>query len=173
VNGQSSMTRGEANWRQATVDDLEAVQRIGLLIHPKLSERPEVFAEKLRLFPEGCFVLEDAGVLGYALVHPWLLNDIPKLNEFLLRLPPEPECLLIHDVAMLERARGRGAAGRLLAHISKLAKDRNLSHLALVSVYNSHPLWARLGFNLIGNDSLEKKLSPYGETARYMICRLE
>jgi N-acetylglutamate synthase-like GNAT family acetyltransferase len=167
------MTRGQANWRPATVDDLEAVQKIGLLIHPNLSERPEVFAEKLRLFPEGCFVLEDDGVVGYAFVHPWLLNEIPKLDEFLLRLPPEPECLLIHDVAMLERARGRGAASRLLAHIARLAKERNLSHLALVSVYNSYPLWARLGFSLINSDGLKKSLSKYGEAARYMVRTLE
>ena len=117
--------------------------------------------------------MENDAVLGYAFVHPWLLNNIPKLDEFLLQLPPEPECLLIHDVAMLERARGRGAASRLLAHISKLAKDWNLSHLALVAVYCSHPLWARLGFNLIDSDDLDEKLSSYGDNARYMVRTLK
>jgi hypothetical protein len=38
-------------WRQATADDLGAVDAIGNGIHLSLPERPEVFAEKLDLFP--------------------------------------------------------------------------------------------------------------------------
>ena len=167
------MSGSDAGWRQTNADDLAAIQQIGNVIHPDLLERPDVFAEKLSLFPEGCLILEGDGVLGYAFVHPWRLNDIPKLDEFLLRLPPDPECLLIHDVAILELARGRGAAGKLMERIATLAKDRNLSYLALVSVYDSHHLWARLGFDLVSSDDLANKLSCYGVTARYMVRSLK
>ena len=84
-----------AKWRPTTATDLEAIQTIANVVHPDLSERREIFAEKLRLFSEGCFVfVEDGAILGYAFVHPWLLNNIPKLNEFLLRIPSKPDCLL-------------------------------------------------------------------------------
>ena len=43
-----------AAWRPATTADLDAVERIGNAIHVKLQERPEVFANKLALFPQGC-----------------------------------------------------------------------------------------------------------------------
>ena len=167
------MTHGDARWRQTKADDLAAIQKIGNAIHPDLLERPEVFAEKLSLFPEGCLVLEGDRVLGYAFAHPWRLNNIPKLNEFLLRLPPEPECLLIHDVAILEPARRRGAASSLLDRIVRLAMDRNLTHLALVAVYGSHEIWGRLGFDVVDCERLAHKLASYGETAQYMVRPLK
>ncbi|HEY6859283.1 MAG TPA: hypothetical protein VI358_05805, partial [Pseudolabrys sp.] len=109
---RSSIASGQsANWRSTTAIDLGAIEKIANLVHPDLSESREVFAEKLQLFPEGCFVLtEDGAVLGYAFVHPWLVNDIPNLNEFLLRVPSKPDCLLIHDVAVLQHARDMGAS---------------------------------------------------------------
>ena len=48
--------------------DLWEVDRIANLIHVELPERREVFAEKLRLFSEGCFALEfDGVVVGYGI----------------------------------------------------------------------------------------------------------
>jgi N-acetylglutamate synthase-like GNAT family acetyltransferase len=160
-------------WRSTTTIDLGAIEKIANVVHADLSESREVFAEKLRLFPEGCFVLTDHGaVLGYAFVHPWLVNDIPKLNEFLLRVPSKPDCLLIHDVAVLQQARGMGASKALLELIAKLAKEREIPNLVLVSVYNSHLHWSRFGFEVAGNELTASKLNSYGETARYMVRRL-
>jgi hypothetical protein len=111
-------------WRSATAGDLESIQKIASAAHPKLSERPQIFAEKLNLFPEGCFVLVQVRlVVGYAFVHPWHLNDIPKLDEFLLSLPTNPDCLLIHDVVVLQQARGKGASQSLVDLIFRLAKS--------------------------------------------------
>jgi GNAT superfamily N-acetyltransferase len=171
---RSSIISGQGTkWRSTTENDLDAIEKIANAVHPDLSERLEVFAEKLTLFPEGCFALvQKDAVLGYAYVHPWRLNDIPKLDEFLRYLPLHPECLLVHDVAVLQQARGQGASGTLIELISKLAKKRDISYLALVSVYNSHLHWTRFGFQHVGNDIIADKLKSYGETARYMVCRL-
>jgi len=171
--GADMITGQGAKWRSTTATDLDDTQKIANVVHPDLLERPEVFAEKLSLFPEGCFVLvRNETVFGYAFVHPWRLNDIPKLNEFLLHLPLAPECVLIHDVAVLQQARGQGASRTLTGLIAELAKKRGISNLALVSVYNSHLHWARFGFELVSNDILADKLKSYGETARYMVRRL-
>lgn len=170
----ASLVSGQGpKWRPTTAIDLDAIEKIANVVHPDLSESREVFAEKLRLFPEGCFVLaKDGAVLGYAFVHPWLVNDIPKLNEFLLRVPSRPDCLLIHDVAVLQQARGKGASKALLEPIAKLAKEREIPNLMLVSVYNSHLHWARLGFEVVSNELIAGQLNSYGETARYMVRRL-
>ena len=161
-----------AKWRSTTAPDLDAIEQIANVVHPELSERHEVFVEKLSLFPEGCFVLvQDGAVSGYAFVHPWCLNDIPNLNAFLLRLPPAPDCVLMHDVAVLQQARGHGASSALVGLVATLAKQRGISNLALVSVYNSHLHWTRLGFELVNNDIIADKLKSYGETARYMVRR--
>jgi GNAT superfamily N-acetyltransferase len=162
----------EVSWQSTKAADLHAIQQIASVIHPELPESNDVFAEKLRLFPEGCFVLlKDGLVLGYAFVHPWRLNDVPKLNELLRRIPSEPDCLLIHDVAVLEAARGRGALKALLDLVLDLARNLKIPNLALVSVYNSRVHWERLGFEVESNE-LSTKLNSYNEAARYMVRAL-
>jgi GNAT superfamily N-acetyltransferase len=163
----------QPTWRAATSADLQAVNDIRDSIHLTLPEGPEVFAEKFRLFPEGCFVFSrEALVLGYGLSHPWLLRMIPPLDQFLGALPALPECLFIHDVVVLPQARGHGAASTLVDLLARLARKRGIPYLALVSVYNTDALWARFGFQVVTDSVLSKKLRTYGETARYMILSL-
>src|SRR5262249_23805030 len=122
------MSREDApTWRSATASDLEVVDAIGNQVHVALPERAEVFAEKMRLFPEGCLVLaQGSDVVGYGLSHPWLLNNVPRLDHFLQTLPANPECLFIHDVVVLPGARGHGAAGAFVDRIVVLAKARGI-----------------------------------------------
>jgi hypothetical protein len=160
-------------WRSATARDLVEIHRIGNAIHADLPESPEVFEEKLRLFPEGCFVLtEHARAVGYSFSHPWFLRNIPPLNQLLIRLPASPECILIHDVAVLPPARGRGSTAVLVGLIEKIATSLEISRLALVSVYNTRPFWARFGFEEATDGGLADKLASYGSTARYMVRSL-
>jgi GNAT superfamily N-acetyltransferase len=161
-------------WRPAAASDVADIQEIGDQIHPGLRERPEVFAERLQLFPEGCFVLaRGQRVVGYGLSHPWSLNSIPPLDQLLGSIPHSPDCLLIHDVAVLPPARGHGAAAILIERLAKLAQKLGIPRLALVSVYNTWPLWRRIGFDVVSNRALAQKLKSYGQTARYMVRRVE
>lgn len=160
-------------WRSTKAADLNAIQQIASVVHPDLPESNDVFAEKLRLFPQGCFVLVEGGVvLGYAFVHPWRLNDVPNLNELLRRIPSQPDCLFIHDVAVLEAARGRGASKALLDLVASLARTQKIAHLTLVSVYNSRMHWERLGFEVANSKLVSTKLNSYAETASYMVRAL-
>jgi GNAT superfamily N-acetyltransferase len=139
-------------------------------IHADLPERPEVFAEKIQLFPEGCFVLAaDTQIAGYGLSHPWMLDDIPPLDRFLGRIPAAADCLFIHDVVVLPEARGRRAGAALIDIFAALAKSRRLAVLALVSVYDTRALWEGFGFSPRIDPALADKLGSYGETARYMV----
>jgi GNAT superfamily N-acetyltransferase len=160
-------------WRPASTLDLDAIQHIADRIHPDLSERPEIFTEKLALFAEGCFILaHDAAIFGYAFAHPWRLKQVPPLDTLLHALPPAPECLFVHDVAVLPEARGHGAAAMLIAILTRIAKKHDLPRLALVSVYGSDVLWSGQGFKPARDKALHAALAPYGESARYMIRRL-
>lgn len=152
------------------ISDLQVVNAIGDAIHIELPERPEVFEEKFRLFPAGCRKLVSHNqIVGYGISHPWLLNSIPPLDAFLERLPEKPECLFIHDVAILPTARGHNAAALYVAEMCTVAKATNLQSLALVSVYGTTPLWARFGFHVVDDPALTSKLMSYGKTAKYMV----
>lgn len=160
-------------WLPLEVADLDAVDRIGRAIHPGLPERPEVFAEKRALFPEGALKAVGAGtMLGYGLAHPWRLGAIPALDAFLGTLPADADCLYVHDVALLEAARGHGLAGSFVAAMRAVARARGLAALACASVYGTTVLWSRYGFETVDDPNLAGKLAGYGDTARYMVARL-
>ncbi|RXT50554.1 GNAT family N-acetyltransferase [Bradyrhizobium betae] len=158
------------HWRPARVSDLPAISAIATRIHPGLPERPDVFAEKMRLYPEGCRVLiADDEIVGYGLAHPWRQHRIPLLDDFLERLPVDADCLYVHDVAVLPDFRG-GASRAYVADIEGLARASGIAMLALVSVYATRPLWERLGFRPVTADAeLRAKLASYGDSATYML----
>lgn len=157
-------------WRAMRPGDLAEVCRIANGVHPGLPERPEVFEEKLRLFPAGCFALELGGSLvGYAISHPWTLFEIPPLDAFLERLPSSPDCLYLHDVAVTPAARGRGAAAQLMDRLCLLASREGVGFIALTSVYETAGFWRGMGFAAASSDRLAEKLQSYGPSACYMV----
>ena len=158
------------HWHPAHITDLPAIGAIAARIHPDLPERPEVFAEKMRLYPDGCrLLIADEEIAGYGLAHPWKQHRIPPLNGFLQQLPDDADCLYVHDVAVLPDFRG-GVARDYIAAIEKLARASHITTLALVSVYATRPLWERFGFRPVTADAeLRAKLESYGASATYML----
>ena len=153
-----------------TRGDLSNVSAIAREVHPFLPERPEVLAEKHRLFPQGAFVLQRGGVVvGYAIAHPWSLDEIPALDAFLVDLSPAADCLFLHDVALLPRARGNRSAATLIELLKVVALTGGLRQIALASVYGTKTLWGRLGFQERTLPAGNHKLSSYGDGACYMM----
>jgi GNAT superfamily N-acetyltransferase len=161
------------HWRPAHASDLPAIGAIAARIHPDLPESPEVFAEKMRLYPDGCRVLAaENETVGYGLSHPWMQHQIPPLDGFLEKLPDDADCLYVHDVAVLPDFRG-GVARVYVATIEGLARASGIAALALVSVYGTRVLWERLGFRPVTPDAaLRAKLTSYGASATYMLREL-
>ena len=121
--------------------DLPAVERLAETIHLDHPERPEVFAERLALCPEGCWVL--GNIAGYVISHPWRLGAPPPLDTLLGVLPAAPHTWYIHDLALAPAARGTGAAGAIIARIAAACA---LPTMSLVSVGASSGFWHRQGF---------------------------
>lgn len=161
------------HWRPAHASELTAITAIAAQIHPDLPESPEVLAEKMRLYPDGCLVLVTGNeIVGYGLSHPWMQHLIPPLDRLLERLPGDADCLYVHDVAVLPDFRS-GVARDYVATIEGLARSTGIAALALVSVYGTRPLWERFGFRPVTADAeLRVKLASYGEGATYMLRKL-
>ena len=83
-------------------DDIPAAHALSRAVHADYPEREAVLAEKQRLFPAGCFVL-DAGrdIAGYAFSHPWIDGAAPSLDTLLGTLPAAPSAYFIHDVTLI------------------------------------------------------------------------
>lgn len=76
-------------------------------------------------------------------VAPWQLFNIPELNKALSAPLQIADCLYIHDLALLEVARGKGAAKQLVERLTQIAYSHNLTFLALTSVYDTQSIWQR------------------------------
>lgn len=150
--------------------DLPAVMAIAAIVHPGYPEDEPVFAERLRLAPEGCHVLaaDDGALRGYLVSHPWPVGAVPALNSMLGAIPPGTRNWYIHDLALLPEGRGGGAAGQIVAEIAQHAMRAGFASLALVAVNGSTGFWRRQGFREVHDPALARKLASYDDAARYM-----
>lgn len=90
---------------------------------------------------------DDYGVL-IAAGHVRVLEDELGIAGILV-LIPEADALLLDNVALADRARGRGFGRHLVAHAEAEAREAGLARLRLythVLMTENHALYAHLGF---------------------------
>lgn len=152
--------------------DLAAVHDLSVRIHSDFPERREVLAEKFRLFPRGCFVLDaaaDARLLGYCLSHPWVVGAPPALDTLLHALPHAPTAYFIHDLAVDAALRRQNMASVIVPRLIEMARDIPLDRAMLVAVSGSEPFWTRIGFRRTTDESLQAATrAKYGAGALHM-----
>lgn len=150
--------------------DIAAVSALSDRIHPDYPERPAVLAEKLHLFPAGCFALETAGgdVAGYCFSHPW--SDMPPALDCLLgQLPAEPAVYFIHDLTIDGSQRGHNLPRAVVTAVRGVAAALGIARLTLVAVNNSGGFWRRLGFRPTPDTLLQAAArTKYGAAAIHM-----
>jgi GNAT superfamily N-acetyltransferase len=157
-----------------TPSDLAAVSAIAARVHPEYPEDDAVFAERLALYPAGCFVLaNNTETLGYLISHPWHLGRPPALNARLGALPAPASTYYVHDLALLPTARGTGAARAIIATLIRLAAEQRHRNISLVAVNNSVQFWQRQGFGIHDDAALTARLSSYDAQARYLLRELD
>lgn len=168
VEAPGSRSLSSASWVALSSDHIESLLRIAEQIHPGLPESREVFAERVKLFPEGCLGLVIEGKLcGYAISHPIRRRQPPALNSLLQWVSPEADQYYIHDLAILPEVQGRGYAQECVQKLLSVAE--RYPSTGLVSVYGTAVFWSRFGFKPIASDStMETKLLDYGDDAVYL-----
>ena len=146
-------------WRPMRMVDLGDVAALADRLHPHHPEAPAIFAERLALAPDGCWVLsEAAALLGYAMAHPWTGLAPPPLDTLLGALPVPPGPWHLHDIALAPAARGAGHAAALL---------RRWSPATLVAIAGTGTYWEGQGFRDLPCAD-PAALASYGAGARFM-----
>lgn len=144
--------------------------RIADTIHPGLLERAEVFAERVKLFPEGCLALvkrDTDQMYGFAVSHPIRYRQEPELDTLLEQLVSDADQYYIHDLAILTEAQGRGYAHECIEKI--LAIPERYHSACLVSVYGTATFWAKHGFSPADVDgTMTEKIRGYGDGAVFL-----
>jgi GNAT superfamily N-acetyltransferase len=157
-------------WREMSTSDIESLVRVADKIHPDLPESDEVYAERVKLFPQGCLALVEGGLdelCGYVISHPIRHRQPPVLDSLLQEIDPNADQYYIHDLAILPKARGRGLAQECINKLLAIAKRYHTT--SLISVYGTAPSWGRFGFVPEEADKpLIEKLHDYGDDATYL-----
>lgn len=159
----------ELSWRPMAERDLLDVESLAGRIHgERYHEDPAIFAERLRLFPKGCLMLEARGAsFGYGIAYPQELFEIAPLNTLIKSLPKLANSIFVHDIAILEPARGRGFGSGFIRKAEELAANLYFPYVSLVSVNNTVATWTKLGFKPML--SFDAELLSFGLGARYMV----
>lgn len=158
------------HWRALTTLDLPMVEAIAAVVHPDFPEDTAIFAERQRLYPDGTRFLELGGVpSGYIISHPWTFKSLPALNSRLGAIPADASTYYLHDLALLNKARGTGAAAMIVGDIINHARARGFANLSLVAVNSSQPFWHKHGFRVVDVPELKEKLASYEAAARFMV----
>lgn len=162
--------QAKASWRELSVDNIKGLARAADKVHPDLPERDEVFAERVKLFPEGCLGLvedKDKELCGYVISHPIRRLQPPALNSLLGKIASDADQYYIHDLAILPQLRGRGLAQECMMKLFAIAERYPTT--CLISVYGTEQFWGRFGFVPVQIDGvLERKLLGYGDDAIYL-----
>jgi ribosomal protein S18 acetylase RimI-like enzyme len=160
-------------WRPMRPADLGCVAAIAATVHPAYPEKTEIFAERLRLYPPGCLILEaDRSPRGYAISHPWHAGGPPKLDRCLGQIPAQPALFYLHDIAVLPSLRGCGFGTMLVDHLVQVAIQAGLPAMALVAVAGTAPFWRQSGFEPVDDPATRAALASYGDSARFMLRAL-
>jgi GNAT superfamily N-acetyltransferase len=157
------------HWRPMTFLDFPEVCAIADKVHPRFPEHASVLFEKQRLYPDGARLLELDGVAsGYLLSHPYPFGQIPPLDVMLVAIPDHADTFYIHDLALLDRARGTGAAAMIVGDILRYARARDLRSMSLLAVNGSGSFWHKHGFRTVDAPDLRDQAAGYEAAARYM-----
>jgi ribosomal protein S18 acetylase RimI-like enzyme len=157
-------------------DDMPAVLRIQAACYTAIvPESRQSLEAKLRAAPDTCLVAaapNDAipdDIAGYLVAMPWRRGAPPELDAPDCRLPQQPDCLYLHDLAVAPAARGSGAAGALVAAFMQRLHAYGLAHASLIAIQASQPFWQRHGFGVVALDAARQAgLAAYGEDIAYM-----
>jgi ribosomal protein S18 acetylase RimI-like enzyme len=161
-------------WRAMSGYDFGAVFEIANKVHPGFFEAEDVLAEKFALYRNGCYLLEvSERPAGYVLSHPWKRGSLPALNALLGAIPADADSYYIHDLALLPVTRGVGAAGQIVAALTKHARAMGFPTMSLVAVNGSVAFWEKQGFAVEERPELSDKLAAYEDAARYMVKALD
>lgn len=156
------METGAAAWRRMTQADLGSVERVGDAVHLDHPEDATIIAERLRLYPAGCLVLDgDKVVQGYAVAHSWLFGQPPSLNTQLGQLPLRADTFYIHDLAITPDVRGGGAGTKAVDLLAHHARSASFTNISLVAVGSSPRFWRRSGFQVTKQGATPPALATY------------
>lgn len=140
----------QAGWRKMRAADLPAVEAISDAVHGEFTEPIAVYAERLVLYPDGCFVLDNGdAIAGYLISHPWRRDTPPKLGASIGNVPADADTYYLHDIALLPSTRGSGAGKAAVGLVLEQAATAGQQDITLMAINGADSFWSARGFDYV------------------------
>lgn len=133
-------------------------------------EEETVISARLNTAPDTAWVAQGKqGVQAYLVTYPSRLGALTALGEN-FQCATDPDCLYLHDLAVVSAANGVGMGQALLNEATRYAEDQGYPFSALISVQNSVSFWQRQGYSVVESLSQPQQalLATYAGPAYYM-----
>jgi predicted N-acetyltransferase YhbS len=152
--------------------DISSVLRIECMcyIEAHLIESRESLRAKFIASPSTCYIAnQEDKVIGHLISIPWCFENPPELNMLTCDLPSNPDCLYLHDLAVVPNVRKAGVGRALVEKFFERCKALNFKRASLIAVQNSKSYWNQYGFRSVQPTTiLRSKLLNYGNNVEYM-----
>ena len=125
--------------KEKEYDDIESLANDGY--SNDFFESKNSFVSKIKGFPEGCYVAELDGIIGYIISFPYYLGESFPINTK-YAIIENPNCWYIHDLCVMKSFRKKGIASLLAKKVLK----NSWNIIALTAVQDSEKFWNTLGF---------------------------
>ena len=129
----------------------------------------EVLRCKRSITPQSCFVSvsEQGAIEAYVLAHRWAGRNPPSLSQVIddVSSHSSADTLYLHDLAVDQRAQGKGLGLKLFNAVLTSAKSMGVKKISLVAVQGADSFWRRQGFT---EDETARICDSYGADAVYM-----
>lgn len=150
----------KVNIRHTRPEDYVEVSELGTETYPdNYYEGTESFISKMKGCPEGCFVADLEGIIGYVISFPYMVGKSFPIDSFFTQ-SDDPNCWYIHDLCVAKDFRNKGVAKNLVNIILKLDY---FNIFCLTAVEGSENFWNRMGFRSFF------EVEYCGQKAQYMV----
>ena len=139
-----------------------------------IQEDEATIRARFRTSPNTAWVAEDAyGVCAYLVAYRSCVGKVTPLGGH-FDIPPNPDALYLHDLAIANRGKGSGLGAALIHQAWEQARAEGLNYSSLVSVQNSHAFWRRHGYRDFADLNAVQiaHLQSYAGHAWYMVKNL-
>lgn len=142
---------------------------------PSMQEGAATILERLQAAGDTCLVAEDGGKVGaYLFAYRSTLGAVTPLGG-VFKPCAAGDTIYLHDLALGRESKGKGLGSLLVRAALTQARERGLSHAALVAVQDAHAYWRRLGFRRV--DHLDaaglEAMRGYPGGPEYMVRALQ
>lgn len=167
------MSGKPAIWTRMQGEDLPAIVALSDSVHGDYTEDSAIYAERLALYPDGCFTLWLGDrITGYLVSHPWHRDSPPALNRALGSIPAAADTYYLHDIALLPDARGHGAGRAAVDLIFDRARQAGFQDVTLMAINGADQFWAAVGFAYVDDSDPTAPSGSYGAGAYLMRCAI-